>query len=147
MTGSGCRPERSIASIVLAKVGASLFAAMARRDGAAARAVMVPGTVFYSAIDSGGPAVVRTQTDSAFVRSLTSGTGALLERYWSPTVSISGPLAQVWTPYDFHRDGVFSHCGIDVFSLLRTPAGWQLAAISYTVKRTGCAPSPLGSPK
>ena len=131
---------------ILASVD-SLFSAMARRDAAAARAIVVPGAVFYSAIDSGGPANPRTQVDSAFVRSLTTGTGALLERYWSPTVSISGPLAQVWAPYDFHRDGVFSHCGVDVFSLLRTPAGWRIAAITYTVKRTGCAPSPLGSPR
>jgi hypothetical protein len=135
-------PEREVLSIV-----DSLFAAMKRRDPVAARQVMVPGAVFYSMLDDGVPSQPRVQADSTFVRSLASGTGMLLERYWSPTISISGGVAQVWTPYDLHINGTFSHCGVDNFSLLRTPEGWRLAAISYTVQRKGCAPSPLGPPQ
>ena len=52
----------------------------------------------------------------------------------------------VWAPYDFHVNGAFSHCGVDVFSLVRTAEGWRIAAVAYTVEREGCAPSPLGPP-
>jgi len=120
---------------------------MKRRDGVAARQLMVPGAVFYSVLDTGAPSPPRSQSDTAFARALSSGTSALLERYWSPTIHIAGGVAQVWTPYDFHIDGKFSHCGIDTFSMLRTPDGWRLAAITYTVQRQGCAPSPLGAPQ
>ncbi|MEP7345050.1 MAG: nuclear transport factor 2 family protein, partial [Gemmatimonadaceae bacterium] len=109
--------------------------------------LMVPGAVFYSVQDDGVPSPPRSQNDTTFVRSLASGTGTLLERYWSPTVLVAGGVAQVWTPYDFHANGTFSHCGVDTFSLLRTPDGWRLAAITYTVQRRGCAPSPLGPPQ
>ena len=71
----------------------------------------------------------------------------LLERMWDATVLVHGPLAQVWTPYDFYVDGEFSHCGVDSFTLIKTSEGWTISAVAYTVEPTGCAPSPLGSPR
>lgn len=34
---------------------------------------------------------------------------ALLERAWAPEMRIDGLIATVWTRYDFHVDGAFSH--------------------------------------
>jgi len=70
-----------------------------------------------------------------------------LERIWDAEVRIHGSLATVWAPYDFYRDGEFSHCGIDAFNMLKTDEGWKLANAAYTVEPTGCAPSPLGPPR
>ena len=129
-----------------------LFDAMAKRDTVAARALLLPGSQFIS-VRSGGPAtgnpqalVPRRQSDTTFLRSLATGRERLLERFWAPVVRLHGPLAEVWTPYDFHIDGRFSHCGIDTATLLRTAAGWRISALAYTTQRQGCAPSPLGPP-
>jgi len=83
---------------------------------------------------------------AAFLESLGGGDQELLERMWDPTARIQGRVARVWTPYDFHLNGEFSHCGIDVFTMLRGVEGWQVASITYNVVREGCTPSPLGSP-
>ena len=71
----------------------------------------------------------------------------MLERMWDATVLVHGPLAQVWTPYDFHADGEFSHCGVDAFTLIKTSEGWRVSGVAYTVEPTGCEPSPLGPPR
>src|SRR5688572_13862659 len=115
-----------------------LFDAMARRDTVGARALLVRGGSFFS-MRTGGAPVVRQQADTTFLRSLAAGGERMLERMWNPQVRIHGPLAEVWAPYDFHRDGRFSHCGVDSFNLMRTAAGWQLVTIVYTVETTGCA--------
>jgi hypothetical protein len=73
--------------------------------------------------------------------------GVSLERMWDPEVRIQGAIAAVWTRYDFHRDGKFSHCGTDAFNLVKTAEGWKIASAMWTVERTGCVPSPLGPPK
>ena len=65
----------------------------------------------------------------------------------NPEVRIHGTIATVSTPYDFHRDGKFTHCGTDVFSLVKTAEGWKIAGAMWTIQRVGCAPSPLGPPK
>ena len=134
---------------VVATVVASvqrLFDAMAARDTAAARSLLLPGTRLVSISNDTGPAIPRSQGDSAFLRMLATRTDRLLERMWSPVVQVQGRIATVWTPYDFHIGGRFSHCGIDAVTLLRTDAGWQIAGLLYTVQRTGCSPSPLGPP-
>jgi hypothetical protein len=60
---------------------------------------------------------------------------------------VQGSIAQVWTRYDFHNNGTFSHCGIDAFNLVKTDDGWKIASAMWDGERTGCAPSPLGAPK
>jgi hypothetical protein len=65
--------------------------------------------------------------------------GALLERFTAPPrVSIQGRIAQVWGEYEFLRDGQFSHCGIDSFTMFKTAEGWKIATIVYTAETTGC---------
>lgn len=124
-----------------------LFTAMARRDTVAARAVMAPGSRLYSIIVGSPSAALRQQSDSEFLASLAVGTERLLERIWTPTVLVRGPVASVWAPYDFHVNGAFSHCGVDSFTLVRVGGDWKVTGITYTVERSGCAPSPLGPPK
>ena len=137
-------------SAAVVSVVQRLFDAMSKRDTVAARALLLPGSQFISVRPAAGnapAATPRRQADTTFLRSLAAGRERLLERFWSPVVKVHGPLAEVWTPYDFHTDGKFSHCGIDAFTLLRTPSGWQIASIVYTVESTGCAASPLGPPR
>ena len=121
------------------------FDAMSRQDSVSARAVLAPGA-HLSSIRVGGTGPVRHQSDSAFITLVATTKQKLLERMWTPSVRVSGDIASLWTPYDFHIDGKFSHCGVDVFDLLRTTAGWQIVSVVYTVQPQGCAPSPLGPP-
>jgi tetratricopeptide (TPR) repeat protein len=158
-------PER-LASI--SGLDAALAAAADRPDpGAERRAVLATAQAFFEVIASGdadaGRALV-TETVSfigmsttadgvvlsesgrdAFLERITGASG-LLERMWDPTVMVHGTVASVWTPYDFHVNGEFSHCGVDAFNLVKTDDGWRIASIVWTVEPTGCPPSPLGPP-
>ena len=124
-----------------------LFDAMAARDTATARAILLPGAQFRALRTDTTLAAPRVQSDTAFLRQLATRPDRLLERIWAPVVHVDGPLATVWAPYDFHIDGKWSHCGVDAVTLARTAAGWRVAGFAYTVQRQGCAPSPLGAPR
>ncbi|WP_423926857.1 nuclear transport factor 2 family protein [Candidatus Palauibacter sp.] len=124
----------------------ALFDAMAARDGEAIRDLLTDGAVFTATAETADGVEVRESTGAEFAASIGQPGPALLERMWDPHVMIQGPLAVVWTPYDFHVDGEFSHCGIDAVSLAKTAAGWKISSIAYTRERDGCAPSPLGPP-
>jgi hypothetical protein len=87
------------------------------------------------------------QSDTASIRSIGPTTDRLLERMWNPTVHVDGKIAILRAPYDFHRNGTFSHCGVDTMTLLRVGGEWRIVGISYTVQREKCSPSPLGAPK
>lgn len=47
-------------------------------------------------------------------------------------------IAMAWVPYEFLVNEKFSHCGIDVFTLIQTSSGWKIVNASYTVDKTGC---------
>lgn len=122
------------------------FDAMAARDPGAMREVTLPEGRFFALVDGNGRTSMRSSTNDEFARGLAARTETLLERMWEPEVRVHGPIATVWAPYDFHRDGQFSHCGIDAFTLVKVESGWKISGGAYTVEPTGCAPSPLGPP-
>ena len=53
-------------------------------------------------------------------------------------VRIDGPLAIVWTYYDFFAGENFSHCGYDAFQLLKVGGEWKIVALADTRRREGC---------
>ena len=125
----------------------SFFDTMAAKDVEGAKEVLVPEGRLFSVRAVDGEKVVRSSTNQEYLDRLANAQGNWLERMWKPEVRIQGDMATVWTPYDFHRDGEFSHCGIDAFNLMKIDGAWKIAGGSYTVERTGCSPSPLGPPQ
>lgn len=53
-------------------------------------------------------------------------------------VQVHDRIATVWAPYDIWINNKFSHCGVDVFTLLKSSRGWKIASCSYTVETEGC---------
>ncbi len=142
--GSSSRAD----SAAVIGVAEDLLHAISTRDTVLARRVLLPGAQLVSIADPATPtAAGRAQNDQQFVTSLASGTARYLERMWNPTVFVHGPLAVVRAPYDFFVDGALSHCGVDVFTMVRSRGEWRVSHVVYTTQRTECAPSPLGPPK
>jgi hypothetical protein len=60
------------------------------------------------------------------------------ERITFETIKIDGPLAIVWTPYNFYHNGQFNHCGVNSFHLVRFSNGWKIQYLIDTRRRQGC---------
>ena len=68
----------------------------------------------------------------------TAKPGNYRERYWDPVVHVRGGIAVVWTPYEFWIDGKTSHCGIDVFDMVKEQGVWRIANMMWTVEPSAC---------
>lgn len=150
LTLAGCAPSglagQDPSAPVLAAVD-ELFAAMAGGDAERAAAVLLPEGQWVSVRPGeDGTDVVAVMPHREVLVRLGEARERWLERYWEPEVRVHGPVAVVWTRYDFHRGDEFSHCGMEAFTLVRTPDGWRITGATYTVEPTGCPPSPLGPP-
>lgn len=60
------------------------------------------------------------------------------ERIYDVKISIDGPMAVVWAPYKFYLGDKFSHCGVNVFNLIKTNAGWKINDITDTRRKDAC---------
>lgn len=125
----------------VAAVVQRIFDAMAAHDGPRIEASFTREGRLTAIRETGES----TTTDvKSFASRIASAPAQLLERMWNPEVRVSGRLATLWAPYDFHRDGKRTHCGIDQVELIKTSEGWKVLAILYTVETTNCPESPLG---
>ena len=124
-----------------------LFDAMASKNAEAIGELVLPDGRVLAMRGGVAKGIPGSTSLSEFAGAIGASEGLLLERMWDPTVSVEGAVAMLWTRYDFHVSGRFSHCGTDHFSLVQTNDGWKIAGITYTVQRDGCEPSPLGPPQ
>lgn len=61
------------------------------------------------------------------------------ERPMRYDIKIHNNIAVVWMPYTLSLSGKFSHCGVDVFTLLKAADGWKIVSTVYSVEPEGCA--------
>jgi hypothetical protein len=126
-------------------VADSALAAISRSDFVGFTDLMLDSAVTFSAGMRNGQYQARFSS-RAQQRAMTTES-RLTERGFHPTVLVSGPVAMVWLPYDFYRDGKWSHCGVDVFTLLKTGTDWRIATVVWSVEQPpACSPHPDGPP-
>ena len=132
---TGAAPDEKAAVLAVIQ---RLWDAMKARDTAMARSVFDSSAMLSRVVNRNGEARVQLTPVSDFIAALARATEPWNERMFAPEVRIDGPLASVWTEYDFHLGDRFSHCGVDAFQLLKTSAGWKIVALSDTARREGC---------
>lgn len=132
-------PERDA---ILAAVQV-FFDTMTARDVEGARKILVPQGRFHAMDMRKAKSDPRSFSNEEYFAQLQAMKEVPRERIWNPEVRVHGLIATVWAPYDFWRDGKFSHCGIDAFDLIKTDEGWKIAGGAYTLEAK-CEPSPLG---
>ncbi len=131
LSAAGPEPSKAEREAVI-QAAQALFDAMAAHDGAKLRQIMLPEGMLYGADHRKQPVTTKTYTADAFAQLMEQSKDKLLEQMRNPEVRISGDMATLWAPYEFHRNGKFSHCGYDAFQLIRSEGRWRVATIAYT---------------
>ncbi|TWI99348.1 putative lumazine-binding protein [Mucilaginibacter frigoritolerans] len=118
----------------------TLFDGMRKGDSTLLLSVFAKDMILQSvAEDASGKAILSTEKADGFVKAI--GTPHKMvydERITFGTINIDGDLASVWAPYKFYLGDKFSHCGVDVFQLLKTPEGWKIIYIVDTRRKDNC---------
>ena len=114
-----------------------LFDGMRQRDTTMMRSVFADEAQFYGLDREGN---VRITTPSQFIASISQAPAGLLldEVLADVEVRIDGPLASVWTYYDFFAGDEFSHCGYDAFQMLKVRGEWKIVALADSRRQEDC---------
>ena len=113
------------------------FVALEKQDTLAFRDMFMKDARNYSVRELGDSVRIRSQLPSGFRFT----PGQIVKermRKESTLAKIAGRIAMVWAPYDLWVNETFSHCGVDVFTFIKTSTGWKIASVSYTMETTGC---------
>ena len=127
-------------------VAGSALAAITQGDMAALTDLMLPEAVMFPTTTRDGVTRYRLRTRAE--QRAAPVTRRVTERGFRPEARVNGPVATVWYPYDLYVDGQWSHCGVDVFTLIRTDGQWRIATMSWSaVQPPACEKHPDGPPK
>ncbi len=120
-----------------------LFDAMRAQDSAAARALFEPGTRLQSVAVRQGALTVSEDSLGMFLRAIgTPHSQTYDERIANERVLIDDPYAVAWVDYTFYLGDQKSHCGVDMFQLVRRPGGWRIFGLTDTRRRENCPELP-----
>ncbi len=70
-----------------------------------------------------------------FMKTLINPARIIQERMLSSEIKIHNRIAMAWVPYTLDISGKFSHCGVDLFTFLKTDEGWKIATAAYTIEQ------------
>ncbi len=115
--------------------------------------LMTPEAQIYATTARNGSPAHRMRT--APQQRITGNRPPIIERGYDAEVRVAGTMAVVWMPYDLYTDRKWSHCGVDVFTLMQEGTSWRIVNLSYTVEQppacqvhpSGPAAGTTGTPK
>ena len=110
------------------------FKAMLTADTVLLKSCFAPGAIMHVVQNQKDSVVVRTSKVADFVASIgKQQPGSLDERSFDEIIYIDRELASAWAPYTFHRNGQFSHKGIDSFQFVKLKEGWKIQYLIYNM--------------
>ena len=118
-----------------------VFDGMRKNDTPLVRQVL-HSSCFLKSIGKNKTGEVRLQEDAIgeWLKQIgTKREGVILdERLTSFDIKIDDEMAMAWTPYDFYVNDKFNHCGVDVFTMMKTDKGWKIVGIVDTRRKENC---------
>jgi hypothetical protein len=115
----------------------AFFDGLAAGDAEAMRAVVLPDArmMALNTKPDGSVTLRRFGFDDTFGKAPPTGAK---EWMWSPVISRRGALATITAPYEFSKDGKTTHCGVDIFTLVKQDGAWKIASVSWTAEPDAC---------
>ncbi len=134
-------PDARAAVIAVAD---SALAAITRGDVVALTDLMVPEGVMFPTSTRNGVTRYSVRTREAQRAAALNG---VIERGFNPQAMVNGGVALVWMPYDLYVNGAWSHCGVDVFTFVKSNGIWRIASLAWSAEQPPvCDKHPSGPP-
>ncbi|MEP7163593.1 MAG: nuclear transport factor 2 family protein [Ferruginibacter sp.] len=135
ITGKAQNAEDSVKTVVN-----TLFTSMKTSDSALLKTCFADKSILQTITkNKEGIISVKDESLSEFAASISGQTkGSLDEQIVFDMIRIDGPLAIVWTPYNFYYNGKFLHCGVNSFQLVKIKGEWKIQYLIDTRRKTGC---------
>lgn len=117
-----------------------LFEGMKSKNIEQVSAAFFPEGLMQTVLDKPEGSTVGSNSVADFIKRIatTPPETTLDERILDYQIKVDGTMASAWTPYRFYVNGVFSHCGVNSFQLVKMADGWKIVYIIDTRRKEPC---------
>ncbi|MGA0605058.1 nuclear transport factor 2 family protein [Phenylobacterium sp. VNQ135] len=131
------KPKDADEAAILAVIQ-GFFHGLGSQNGTAMETALLPDAMLTAQrVGPDGEVKLSRRPGGVFIDSV-EGQSGLDEKMWDPVVMRRGPIAVVWAPYEFQLQGKTTHCGIDVFDMVKVEGTWKIAHLMWTQEPDAC---------
>ena len=115
------------------------FTAMRAGDADGVGSVLsADGMLFFERRNADGSYSLHHKGNAQWLAEFRAWNGHMEDIPSRSRVQVWGPIATVSHAFVFHRNGRFSHCGINLIQLVKVGQDWRIANIVWTEEQRGC---------
>jgi hypothetical protein len=137
LAGLAQQHEEKEKKIILEKVKL-FFQSLEKQDTALYASLFVPESQGWSVRMRNDSIILNSWRNADRVKRLINPTAIVQEKILSYEIKIHQQIAMAWVPYTLSISGKFSHCGVDLFTFIKTDKGWKINTCTYTIEPNGC---------
>ena len=115
------------------------FDALQKQDTALYKSVFMTESTGWAIRVRNDSIITSTWRNADRVKRLINPSAIVEEKLLSYEIKIHKNIAMAWVPYTLSVSGKFSHCGVDLFTFIKTDQGWKINTCSFTIEPDGCA--------
>lgn len=115
------------------------FDALQKQDTSLYKSVFMAESTGWAIRMRNDSIITSTWRSADRVKRLINPSAIVEEKLLSYEIKIHKNIAMAWVPYTLSVSGKFSHCGVDLFTFLKTDQGWKINTCSFTIEPDGCA--------
>lgn len=116
----------------------TFMAGLNAKDASIMSAQVLDGSTLVVVRENDEGNAVRSMAMGDVITALASIPSDIREPLADVQVMVDGSVAMVWAPFTFYRDEEFSHCGVNIFTLVETEEGWRITNVTYSHVTEGC---------
>lgn len=115
----------------------TFFEGFHSRDSAKIKSVCSDNMILQSIAESPNENSLSEESLSEFYHSIATIPKEIKfsEKILSYSIQVDGPMAVVWAPYEFYKNGILSHTGVNVFTLFKKDDSWKIIYIIDTRRK------------
>lgn len=114
------------------------FQSLEKQDTALYRSLFMPSAQGWSVRVRNDSIIHRNWFNADRVKSLINPSAIVEEKKLGYEIKVHQQIAMAWVPYTLSVSGKFSHCGVDLFTFIRTDQDWKITSCSFTIEPNGC---------
>ena len=114
------------------------FQSLEKQDTALYRNLFMPEAQGWSVRVRNDSIIYRNWFNADRVKNLINPSAIVKESKLSYEIKVHQQIAMAWVPYTLSVSGRFSHCGVDLFTFIKTDLGWKISSCSFTIEPNGC---------
>jgi len=123
--------------LVLEKVN-QFFEALEKQDTNLFKSIIHPSGETWAVKEEADSVRISVRSFGDRLKKFINPEYIIQERALDIEIKIHKQVAMAWVPYELDISGTFSHCGIDIFTLIKGNEGWKIVTLAFTMEPDGC---------